>query len=416
MEYYHRAIGVLLLLILMIIVYYHFYTLNDGVNRTFMISPHTPSIGTTERSSSGNHLLKTKTNVKRILFYTSFFNHRPWFIFPENPSSINYSKRYGCNFDSCHISYNRSDFNRSDLVVFHPRDINVMKDEEYERINMRRLNSLRPKNQLWLFFILENPFGHRNVKMFDRYFNVTTSYRLNSDIRLPYRYHQRINTITAHNRVNHDYNYKHNYAEGKTKQMVWAVSHCNCLRDQLAMKLHEHGLNIETFGRCRFNFTKHRHDRRIPYAEYKFVFAAENHLCDDYITEKYWVHGLAEKVNTIPIVFGGANYSDPRLAIPGSYIDAMKFESPKKLAEYLLAVDHNDTLFNSYFDWRKYWMLSDGGHPDHPHRYSRWLCDVCDTLHADRWTFPRKPLLSRIDVYKECLGHEQYFRKWINIE
>ena len=52
----------------------------------------------------------------------------------------------------------------------------------------------------------------------------------------------------------------------------------------------------------------------------------------------------------IPIVLGGANYSDPNIAIPGSFINVQDFPSVKELAGYLLKVASNDTLFNSYFE------------------------------------------------------------------
>ena len=54
--------------------------------------------------------------------------------------------------------------------------------------------------------------------------------------------------------------------------------------------------------------------------------------------------------NVIPIVLGGANYSDPNIAIPDSFINVQDFPSVKELAGYLLKVASNDTLFNSYFE------------------------------------------------------------------
>ena len=53
----------------------------------------------------------------------------------------------------------------------------------------------------------------------------------------------------------------------------------------------------------------------------------------------------------VPIVLGGANYT--KLAIPGSYINALDFKTVKALADYLLYLDKNNTAYNEYFKWRQ---------------------------------------------------------------
>ena len=58
--------------------------------------------------------------------------------------------------------------------------------------------------------------------------------------------------------------------------------------------------------------------------KYKFYLSFENALCSDYVTEKMF---NALKLNTIPVVFGGANYS--AILPPHSYIDALEYPDPK---------------------------------------------------------------------------------------
>ena len=80
-------------------------------------------------------------------------------------------------------------------------------------------------------------------------------------------------------------------------------------------------------------------------------------LClQDYVTEKFF-NILA--YNVIPVVFNGANMS--AIAPPHSYINAEDFSSVEQLAEYLLNVGRNDTLFASYFWWRDYYKPVVGG-------------------------------------------------------
>ena len=56
----------------------------------------------------------------------------------------------------------------------------------------------------------------------------------------------------------------------------------------------------------------------------RFYISFENAICKDYITEKTF---NALKLNTIPIVLGGANYT--KLLPPGSYINAAEYISPQ---------------------------------------------------------------------------------------
>ena len=56
----------------------------------------------------------------------------------------------------------------------------------------------------------------------------------------------------------------------------------------------------------------------------RFYISFENAICKDYITEKTY---NALKLNTIPIVLGGVNYSS--LLPPHSFINAAEFITPQ---------------------------------------------------------------------------------------
>lgn len=56
--------------------------------------------------------------------------------------------------------------------------------------------------------------------------------------------------------------------------------------------------------------------------DYKFYLSFENSICVDYVTEKFY---NALLFNTVPIVYGGADYS--RLAPNMSYIDIRNYGS-----------------------------------------------------------------------------------------
>ena len=65
------------------------------------------------------------------------------------------------------------------------------------------------------------------------------------------------------------------------------------------------------------------------------------------MTEKFF---LSYKYNTVPVTFGLANYS--LFGPPGSYINALDFDSVQELANYLLYLDKNDDEYLKYFSWR----------------------------------------------------------------
>ena len=80
---------------------------------------------------------------------------------------------------------------------------------------------------------------------------------------------------------------------------------------------------------------------------YKFYLAFENSLCVDYVTEKFF---LAYQNNMVPVTFGWVDYSLD--GPPGSYINALDFDSVEDLANYLLYLDKNEDEYLKYFEWR----------------------------------------------------------------
>ena len=62
----------------------------------------------------------------------------------------------------------------------------------------------------------------------------------------------------------------------------------------------------------------------LIYIFIRFYISFENAICADYITEKTY---NALKLNTVPIVLGGVNYTS--LLPPGSFINAAQFITPQ---------------------------------------------------------------------------------------
>ena len=126
---------------------------------------------------------------------------------------------------------------------------------------------------------------------------------------------------------------------------------------------------IDIYGKCGtlkcVSSPGHSCDRLLD--EYKFYIAAENSLCPDYVTEKFY-RALSHGV--VPVVYGGADYT--QYGPPHSYVNVANFRSPKELAEYLLLLDKNDALYMEYFRWKEYYVVD-------PFPRVGW-CQLCEKL------------------------------------
>lgn len=325
-----------------------------------------------------NEFLQSK--LKIILFWNS------WNYFGTilgNAPFVNSQ----CIITSCIFTFDQTLIDQSDIVVFY---IQTMTD----------FPTNRNPHQRFVLFQLETPTTDNIPRILDdyrvrhRYFNWTMTYRWDSDIvyRGDYGYiaeksainnsgirtrqlkdwsyeiHKTRNSLSAIQRERKNATSMENIVKRKTKLVAWFVSHCftHVRREEYVYKLRQY-IPIDIFGAC--------NHRDCPYDcnemlsnDYKFYLAFENSWCEDYVTEKFYRPLM---YNTVPIVMGGADYN--RFAPPNSYINARDYDSPKKLAEYILFLDSTDSLYIRYFEWKKHFDIL---LPDH---YG--LCDLCRMAH-----------------------------------
>ncbi|KAL1444032.1 hypothetical protein MTO96_030077, partial [Rhipicephalus appendiculatus] len=127
--------------------------------------------------------------------------------------------------------------------------------------------------------------------------------------------------------------------------------------------------DVDVYGRCGdYDCPRSRGDACYVDFErtYFYALAFENSICVDYVTEKFF--GPLDHY-VVPVVFGGAKYSD--IAPPHSYIDALSFDSPKSLAEYLRKLSENYTEYAAYFKWKE----------SHEIAWEDKFCKLCTKLH-----------------------------------
>lgn len=296
---------------------------------------------------------------KLILLYTHFFGKK-WSDYADLGPYHHMTYMEGdatfkdCQVSSCLVTYDKRKLLQADAVGFHGRDMPEV------------LPAQRTTNQIWFYFVLENPM---NVVM-DSYgyagvFNWTMTYSRDSEIYAPYGMYE---SLTENSQVFDSYD-----TTTKDKKVAWLVSNCfSTERNEYVEEL-QNFIDVTIYGQCGDSEScpaqRHSPICNTLLKSHKFYLAFENGNCPEYITEKYWENAIEN--NIVPVVMGGADYGT--LAIPNSYIDVQDFDSPKGLAEYLLYLDRNDSAYKEYFSWRKLYQ----------HVAPKWACTLCKQLHNE---------------------------------
>ncbi|KAK2720284.1 hypothetical protein QYM36_004234, partial [Artemia franciscana] len=200
--------------------------------------------------------------------------------------------------------------------------------------------------KVWIMYMLESPLNTPRVK-YQNVINWTATYRMDSDVMAPYEswqyYNPEIKSLPQ----------TVNFAANKTKKVAWFVSNCAAKNNRLeyAKELQKH-FEVDIYGGCGTKTCprKNKDCFAMLQKDYKFYLAFENSNCRDYITEKFFVNGLMNGI--LPIVMGAPKEDYEKAAPANSFIHVDDYSSPKELAEYLKALDADDSLYNKHFEWR----------------------------------------------------------------
>ncbi|KAI1728125.1 glycosyltransferase family 10 (fucosyltransferase) c-term domain-containing protein [Ditylenchus destructor] len=224
------------------------------------------------------------------------------------------------------------------IIIFHIRNFNA---SDLPQFNPDRLN---------VFFLLESPVHSGSAyQNHQNYFNITMTYRRDSDIFLP---NENAFTRIIPNKTTMDDIWREEDIRKiigkKTKIALQVVSNCYTLsaREEYITELAK-DLNITRYGDC----TSQKLCPGQPclyekLEDHFFYIAFENSICRHYVTEKFW--NLKRII--VPVVLSRMPFQG--LDIPeDSYIAAEDFETPKALANYLLYLRNNleEYMSNLYF-------------------------------------------------------------------
>lgn len=205
-----------------------------------------------------------------ILFWTKYFGED---IMYQMKKSLNGDaenilfrpKLCYYRYPNCLVTSNRAFISSAKVIIFHWRDF-------YYGDSPKRHNS----NQLWTIYNLEAP---PNTALLpdknDLYFNLTASYRHDSDIFLPY------GQLIARN---HNSDFESNIdIRYKIKPVVWFVSNCHTQshRENYVKKLSQM-VQVDIYGKCGKLNCPHSQQyecyKKVS-REYLFYLSFENSLC-----------------------------------------------------------------------------------------------------------------------------------------
>lgn len=225
-----------------------------------------------------------------------------------------------CSYQNCFISNDANYFD--DITDF---DV-LLYNAVGTRGDVYLLPYKRSPKQIFVFSSLESSSNYPlEGTTFDGFFNLTWTYKLNSDLVCPY--------IVVRNKENqiigpkidmqwmdeNDMKPISHYIKSKLRNKkiagAWFVSHCNAPSERFAFfiglnaSLNKFGHRIDMFGDCG-NLKCPSGYMEECYAlietDYYFYLSFENSFSVDYVTEKLLT---AVEHYAVPVVFGAANYS-----------------------------------------------------------------------------------------------------------
>jgi hypothetical protein len=230
-------------------------------------------------------LNRASSTPRRILVWSRFFGTASM---PEAVDNLR-----GCPVTNCEITHDRSRLAHSDMVLVH------VVDRQDPKLPLHK-----PSAQRWVFAAYESPMHTRDLTSYNGYFNLTSSYRMDSDFPNFYRngFDQRF-TWTR----NETFNKEHDYSRGKSEFAFALISNYRDKSKRLDYidELRRH-VPVSVYGSFGNKCPSGVADCREHLASrFKFYLAFENSICSEYITEKFF---SALHLDVVPVVLGGGDY------------------------------------------------------------------------------------------------------------
>lgn len=262
----------------------------------------------------------------------------------------------------CTLTDDRRAYRQADAVVIHHRDVAHGASLPTEP---------RPRAQAWIWLNYESPTHTPNLSLFEGVFNLTMSYRADSNIFLPYGY------LVARG---------HGVAPCappaspllRPYLLAWVISHWNDSHARVAfyyeLSLH---IDVHVYGDVYLGQPLPRMEGSVVrvVSQYQFYLSLENSQHTDYITEKLW---NALQAGAIPVVLGPSRENYERFLPPEAFIHVDDFSTVEGLAQYLNTLRGNPELLQHHLDWRDRFSIHQ------PEFWTEHYCTACKAVKESR--------------------------------
>ncbi|XP_058490454.1 4-galactosyl-N-acetylglucosaminide 3-alpha-L-fucosyltransferase FUT6-like [Solea solea] len=244
----------------------------------------------------------------------------------------------------CALTDDRRAYLWADAVVVHHREVAVGAVELPQEP--------RPRAQKWIWMNYESPSHTPRLWLLESVFNLTMSYRTDSDVFLPYGYLiPRISgTKDVHSRSTHLLHRPKRIL--RPRLLAWVVSNISQSHARVAFyyRLRRY-ISVDVFGRAGRPVPEDSGGESVVklLGRYQFYLALENSQHTDYITEKLW---NAVQAGAVPVVLGPTRNNYERFLPPEAFIHVDDFPTVRGLARYLLMLRRNPVLLKRHLDWR----------------------------------------------------------------
>lgn len=263
--------------------------------------------------------------------------------------------------DGCKITVDRRAYPQADAVVVHHRDV--------QSVNVKLPSEPRPRAQKWIWMNSESPTHTFIALRLEHIFNLTMSYRIDSDIFVPYGYLVPSPPTSRSHPL-------------RSLFVAWVVSNWSKNHARVAFynQLRQY-IQVDVFGNA---------GRPVPEVSsrgrsrssvvrlvqrYQFYLALENSQHTDYITEKLW---NALRAGAVPVVLGPSRQNYERFLPPQAFIHVNDFPTVRGLARYLLMLWGNPTLLKRHLDWSGSYTVYQ------PSFWDEHVCTACRAVRTSR--------------------------------
>ncbi|KAL6099919.1 uncharacterized protein ACO6RY_01638 [Pungitius sinensis] len=287
--------------------------------------------------------LTTKTDKPLMLL---------WF-WPENKKFDFQDCKTLFQIDDCTLTDDRSLYSRAhNVLVYHA----AIQDD------LSNLpTSPRPKFQRWIWFNNGTHTNTSRIEGIQSLFNLTLSYRKDSDIQVRWQLTQKRNS-------DGDF-----VLPKKERLLCWIVDDEDLVtksgeRYSYYRELIKH-IKVDVFQSSSVKGDNYF----LTISSCKYYLSFENSINRDYITETF--NGPLA-AGTVPIVLGPSrkNYED--FAHSTSFIHVNDFPNALALAQFLQKLDKDNEAYMKYFNWRRFFTAI--RHPtDEKHKFAHAICQAC---------------------------------------